>query len=421
MRAANVERVLHAVRERGVLSQAEIARATGLSPASVSNIVKHLCALGAVEVAPGVRGGRRAQEVRIRPDNGLVLGLDFGHRHIRAAIADLRYTVLAERKQRCDVGAASNEAFAAAERLVDELLAEIGRARKDIRAAGVGLPAPLPVDGSALDSWPILPGWSSIEPRHDLGQRLGVPVYADNDANLGARGELVFGAGRGARNVAYIKAATGLGAGLVMDGHVYRGHAGSAGEIGHLTIDETGPICSCGNRGCLETLVGGPYLLELLRHSHPDLRTVEDLVARAVEGDGGCRRVLADAARHIGFVAANLCNVVNPERVVVGGDLAAAGELLIEPLRTAMARYAVISVAKTPVIAAQTADRAEVLGALVLAAEEVHGNASPVPGGLGGALSSDGLGLEGGIEGEPGPAAADGKQYADLQEGQVNA
>jgi predicted NBD/HSP70 family sugar kinase len=94
-------------------------------------------------------------------------------------------------------------------------------------------------------------------------------------------------------------------------------------------------------------------------------------VQAAVDGDGGCRRVLADAARHIGFVAANLCNVVNPERVVVGGDLAAAGEVLLEPLRAAMPRYAVISVAETPVVAAETGDRAEVLGALVLAAEQV--------------------------------------------------
>ncbi len=370
LRAANIRRVLAAVRSRGVLSQAEIARVTGLSPASVSNIVRHLGEAGTVDVSPGVRGGRRAQEVRIRSEQGLVLGLDFGHRHIRVALADLRYSVLAERKRACNVGASGSDALDVAQSLVAEVLEEVGGNPRDVRAAGVGLPAPLPMDGR-LASWPILPGWDSIDPRGDLGERLGVDVYADNDANLGARGELVFGAGRGIANLAYVKAATGLGAGLVVDGRVYHGYAGSAGEIGHLTIDETGPICSCGNRGCLETLVGGPFLLELIRHSHPHLRTVEDLVQAAVDGDGGCRRVLADAARHIGFVAANLCNVVNPERVVVGGDLAAAGEVLLEPLRAAMPRYAVISVAETPVVAAETGDRAEVLGALVLAAEQV--------------------------------------------------
>ncbi|HEY6740473.1 MAG TPA: ROK family transcriptional regulator, partial [Actinopolymorphaceae bacterium] len=261
LRAANVQRVVDAVRRHGVLSQAEIARRTGLSPASVSNIVRELVGARIVEASRGVRSGRRAQVVRMRADDGLVLGLDFGHRHVRVALADLHHTVLAERREVCDVGAAEVGAFAVAEKLVQDVLNDAQRDRSDLRAAGVGLPAPLPADGSALASWPILPGWGTIDPRQHLGRRLGVPVYADNDANLGARGELFFGAGRGVANLAYVKAATGLGAGLVVEGRIYRGHGGSAGEIGHLTIDETGPICSCGNRGCLETLVGGPYLL----------------------------------------------------------------------------------------------------------------------------------------------------------------
>ncbi|MFD2081119.1 Sugar kinase of the NBD/HSP70 family, may contain an N-terminal HTH domain [Actinopolymorpha cephalotaxi] len=362
--------MLAAVRAHGVLSQAEIARITGLSPASVSNIVHQLADADAVELSPGIRGGRRAQEVRVRSDGGLVVGLDFGHRHIRVAVSDLRFVVRAERRVECDVGASALSALAVAERLVGELLDEIGTTRCGVRAVGLGLPAPMGPDGGTLAAWPILPSWATIDPARHLAKRLGAPVYADNDANLGARGELYFGAGRGVSDLAYIKAATGLGAGLVVAGNVYRGFAGSAGEIGHLTIDEMGPVCSCGNRGCLETMVGAPYLLELIRHSHPDVRTVEQLVTCALAGDGGCRRVVADAGRHIGFVAANLCNVVNPERVVVGGDLAAAGDLLLEPLRSAMPRYAVVTVASTPVVAALTGERAEVLGALVLAVEQ---------------------------------------------------
>nr|WP_202890018.1 ROK family transcriptional regulator [Actinopolymorpha rutila] len=370
LRAANVRRVLAAVRAHGVLSQAEIARITGLSPASVSNIVHQLADADAVELSPGIRGGRRAQEVRVRSDGGLVVGLDFGHRHIRVAVSDLRFVVRAERRVECDVGASALSALAVAEKLVGELLEEIGTTRCGVRAVGLGLPAPMGPDGGTLAAWPILPTWATIDPARHLAERLGAPVYADNDANLGARGELYFGAGRGVSDLAYIKAATGLGAGLVVAGNVYRGFAGSAGEIGHLTIDEMGPVCSCGNRGCLETMVGAPYLLELIRHSHPDVRTVEQLVTCALAGDGGCQRVVADAGRHIGFVAANLCNVVNPERVVVGGDLAAAGDLLLEPLRSAMPRYAVVTVASTPVVAALTGERAEVLGALVLAVEQ---------------------------------------------------
>ncbi|HEY8454955.1 MAG TPA: ROK family transcriptional regulator [Actinopolymorphaceae bacterium] len=372
LRAANIRRVLNALRAHGVLSQAEIARLTGLSPASVSNIVHELDEAGTVEVRTGVRGGRRAREVRMAGNDALVVGVDFGHRHIRVAVADPHFTVRSGRRHECDVGASALAACAAAEKLLAELLGEMGEERSKIKAVGVGLPAPLPPTGGPVGSWPILRGWGSVDPVRELSNRFHAPVFVDNDANLGARGELHFGAGRGASSLAYIKAATGLGAGLVIDGRVYRGFSGSAGEIGHLTIDETGPVCSCGNRGCLETLVGAPYLLELVRHSHPDVRSLEALVSRAVEGDAGCRRVVSDAARHVGFVAANLCNVVNPERVVVGGELAAAGEVFLEPLRSAMSRYAVCSAAATPVMAAESGQRAEVLGALVLAAEQLE-------------------------------------------------
>lgn len=353
-----------------MLSQAEIARTTGLSPASVSNIVRRLEDLGIVSIQTGVRGGRRAREVRLRPDRGMVLGIDFGHQHVRVALADLDHAIAAEQREACEVATESTMALTTAKRLTGEVLAMAGRDASEVRMAGVGIPAPLPGAGPR-PRWPILPDWEALDPASAVSERLGVRVVVDNDANVGARGEMVFGAGRGASNLVYIKASTGLGAGLVVDGRVYRGSAGSAGEIGHLTIDQRGPICRCGNRGCLETLVGGPYLLELVRHSHPELRTVEELVALAVAGDGGCSRVIEDAARQIGFVAANLCTVVNPELVVVGGDLAAAGDILLEPLRSALARYSVISVAKTPVVAARTGERAEMLGALVLATEEI--------------------------------------------------
>nr|MDT0666121.1 ROK family protein [Micromonospora sp. DSM 115978] len=158
-------------------------------------------------------------------------------------------------------------------------------------------------------------------------------MTVDNDANLGALAELTWGAGRGASGVAYIKAATGVGAGMVVDGRIHRGHTGTAGEIGHTTVDEHGPVCRCGNRGCLETFVGTRILLDMLRASHgPDL-SVLGMLALARDGDAGCQRVVADAGRAIGVAVANLCNLVNPELVVVGGDLAAAGDLLLDPLR----------------------------------------------------------------------------------------
>lgn len=199
---------------------------------------------------------------------------------------------------------------------------------------GLGVPGPIDVESGTLGSTAILPGWGGTKPAEEMRERLGVPVHVDNDANLGALGELVWGSGKGVRDLAYIKVASGVGAGLVIDGKIYRGPGGTAGEIGHITLDESGPVCRCGNRGCLETFAAARYVLPLLQPSHgPDL-TMEGIVRLARDGDPGCRRVIADVGRHIGSGVANLCNLLNPSRVVLGGDLAEAGELVLGPIRS---------------------------------------------------------------------------------------
>jgi predicted NBD/HSP70 family sugar kinase len=178
---------------------------------------------------------------------------------------------------------------------------------------------------------------------------------------------VTLGAGRNARSAAYIQMSSGIGAGLIVDGRPYHGHRGTAGEIGHVLVDEQGLICRCGNRGCLETLASGPAMLALLRSSHGEL-TVERMIEMAREGDPGGRRVIADAGRAVGQVVASLCNLFNPEMVVVGGDLSAAGELLLDPLRESIERYALpAATEKLDVVAGELGERANLLGALALA------------------------------------------------------
>jgi predicted NBD/HSP70 family sugar kinase len=200
-----------------------------------------------------------------------------------------------------------------------------------------------------------------------MSQRLGLPVFVDNDANLGALAESAWGAGQGCDQMAYIKAATGIGAGLVHDGHLFRGTTGTAGEIGHMTVAEDGPICRCGNRGCLELYAGGVALLAALRHSHPTIETLEQVVALARENHPACARVLADAGSHIGVAIANLINVFNPRRIIVGGELSGAGETLLEPMRLAAQRSAVqTAVEAVDIVPGVLGHRAEVLGGLAL-------------------------------------------------------
>lgn len=166
--------------------------------------------------------------------------------------------------------------------------------------------------------------------------------------------------------------ASGVGAGLVINGQIYRGPGGTAGEIGHITLDESGPVCRCGNRGCLETFAAARYVLPLLQGSHGPELTMERVVELAREGDPGCRRVIADVGRHVGSGVASLCNLLNPSRVVLGGSLAEAGELVLAPIRESVGRYAIPSAARQlSVLTGSLGGRAEVLGALALVLSEM--------------------------------------------------
>ena len=198
---ANLERVVRAVRLAGSLTQAEIARRTGLSAATVSNIVRELKDRGTVEVTPTSAGGLRARSVSLSGDAGIVVGVDFGHTHLRVAVGNLAHQVLAEEAEPLDVDASAAQGFDRAENLVKRLVASTGIGAEKIVGVGLGVPGPIDVESGTLGSTAILPGWTGTNPRDELAGRLGVQVYVDNDANLGALGELVWGSGRGSRDL----------------------------------------------------------------------------------------------------------------------------------------------------------------------------------------------------------------------------
>jgi len=235
--------------------------------------------------------------------------------------------------------------------------------------AGLGLPGPVDQSDGVIGS-AILPGWVGVAAGEEMRRRLDIPVSVDNDANLGALAELSHGAGRGASDLVYLKVASGIGAGLILGGRLYRGWGGMAGELGHVLVDPEGAICRCGNRGCLETAASTGALLDLLRRSHGDL-TIAGMLTLARDGDLGCRRVIADAGRVVGSAAAMLFNVLNPQRLVVGGDLADAGDLLLDGVRSSVRLSALPAAADAAlVVAGVLGERAQVLGALALAVGE---------------------------------------------------
>jgi predicted NBD/HSP70 family sugar kinase len=370
LRRLNRQRVIDALRTHGTISRAEIARRTGLSRSTVSSLVSDLQADGLLTeraepgAAHGEQGGRPPILLSFEASAGVALGIGFDHDNVRVALADLSSTILAERAVTIDTDHEAQEGLDVALAMVEEVLAEAGVDRSRVIGAGLGLPGPVDQIDGVIGSSVILPGWVGVAAEEELRRRLDVPVSVDNDANLGALGELAYGAGRGATDMVYIKITSGIGAGLILDGRLYRGWGGMAGEFGHVLVAGDGDVCRCGNRGCLETAASTTALLELLRRSHGDI-TVAEMIAMAKDGDLRARRVIADAGRVVGVAAAGLLNVLNPQRLVIGGDLAPAGDLLLDEVREALRRTALPTAAdQATVVAGELGERAEVLGAL---------------------------------------------------------
>ena len=368
--------MLRVLRQRGAVSRADIARFASLSRATVSTVVADLQIAGLIaeenDPPPGSVGqqGRPPALVRLDPSAGAALGIDFGKRHLRVVATDLGHRVLAERCLEIAPDHEAAEGIETAARLVAEVLDETHVSRQRVVGVGMGLPGPISQKSGELGSSTILPGWVGVRAAEAMTERLKLGVLVDNDANLGALAELTWGAAKGCEDVAYLKIATGIGGGLIVNGEPFRGVGGTAGEIGHTIVDPDGPLCRCGNRGCLETLAGGPALLALLEPAHGDI-SIRDAIRLADEGHAGCRRVIADAGAAIGSAAANLCNLLNLERIVVGGDLASAGENLLAPLRSSLERAAIPSAAAdVEVVAGVLGERAEVMGAIALVLRE---------------------------------------------------
>jgi predicted NBD/HSP70 family sugar kinase len=376
LREGNRRRVIDALRQHGVASRAELSRSTALSRSTISTIVSDLLEAGLAAERDGqpareAQAGRPPVMISLEPSAGLAVGIDFGHRHLRVAVADLSHTVLAERWCEMDVDHSADQGLARAAEFVDEVLTEAGAERDRALGAGMGLPAPIDRATGSVQASSILPGWVGVDAAAEARHRLGMPVEVENDANLGALAELVWGAAEGRSEVAYIKVSTGIGAGLISGGRLQHGVGGTAGEIGHMLVAEGGPVCRCGNRGCLETLASSRAIAGLLSASRGEEVSTRRLLELCADGDAAAQRLIGDAGRAIGIAVANLCNIINPECVIVGGDLSAAGETLLGPLREEARRNAIPSAAgNLEIVPGVLGERAEMLGALALVMSE---------------------------------------------------
>jgi predicted NBD/HSP70 family sugar kinase len=372
--------LLETIRDLGGVTRADLSRLTGLSRSAVAHAVAALLADGLIaEREPG--GGHAGQRGRpatlLTPSRppGHVVGIDFGHAHVGVAIADTAGEVLAESRQGADVDHHADEVLDTSARMTRYLLSQAGVPLSQVIAVVAGLPGPVDPRTRALRPPAILAAWAGRDAGHELATRLGRPAEVANDADLGALGELRYGAGRGRQDFVYVKASHGVGAGLVLGGRIYRGAAGIAGEIGHTSLPDATEWCRCGNRGCLETVVSlGPLSRRLARIGIPPATGGAGWPVSLLQENALAVRALTEAGRILGRALADLCNCLNPEAVILGGEIGTAGPPLVAGVRESIDRYAQPAAAEAvQVLAAGLGARSELMGAVALAAGQVAG------------------------------------------------
>lgn len=359
-------RILDTLLHSPPMSRAELAETLGQSRATVTALVQALEYAGLISQRPDEgqdrRGalGRPPLQVSLAADAAFAIGVDLGHRHVRTAVCDLAGGAVALRSAAIELDEDPARVLDLAATLARGALRRAGVPMVKVLGVGVGLAAPIDAGSGRTHASGILARWLDIDVEAELQRRLDLPVQIDNDANAGALGEYLFGAGRGVEHLAYLRLSAGVGLGLILDGRLYRGACGIAGELGHVVAVPEGPLCRCGGRGCLE-LFASPHAVAAGLERGLGVERLLELVST---GDRRAIRAVTDAGRIVGETIAATVNLLNPRRVIVGGELAQAGDVLLDPIRDAVGRQSFAPAAgATTIVASALGDQAAVLGA----------------------------------------------------------
>lgn len=327
--------LLALLRHGRALTRAQIVEESHLARATVAHRLDQLTRAGFVTAASDalVTRGRPAERLRLDPSRGCLLAVDLGSSHVRVGLADLDGTVLSTHDEDIDVDAGPDVVLPRIEQLLQELLADDS---PELLGIGVGVPGPVEQSTGRLVSPPTMDGWDGIDVAARLGEHLTAPVAVDKDANiiaLGVHRELRGQGDDEADDMLVVKVGMGIGAGIISRGEILRGARGAAGDLGHIPR-ETGPICRCGQTGCAEASSGGWALVRRLRETgRSEVRSSADLVALAHAGDAEVLALLDAAGQRIGDAVVEAVGVLNPAVVVVGGNLAEAGDVLVGRIR----------------------------------------------------------------------------------------
>jgi predicted NBD/HSP70 family sugar kinase len=389
-RFSGLAAVLDALRSDGGITQPLLVERVGLGRSVVAQRVAELESAGLIAsngLGPST-GGRAPRRLRLRGEAGYVLGIDIATNELLVALADLAGNLLATRHEESDVSDGPDAIFAAVERMGDALLDEAG-ARENLWSIGVGMPGPVAFDDGDATVMPTMPDWDRFPTRARLSARWGAPVWTDNRVNLSALGERrVNPVAAASQHTIYLGGGEALGAAVVVDGRLYRGARGLAGEIGHVPVPEAGETpCRCGKSGCLDAVAGRAALVRdgrLLAETgqSPALAAIlaetgtlrpADITLAADKGDQAAKALLQRSARLLGTSLATLVSVFNPDLVVIGGGMARARDHLIAAIRETIYRRALPAATQDLKIEPSAVDMevAGVIGAVQFAVDNV--------------------------------------------------
>jgi len=383
-------RVLRLLRDEGPVSRAELGDRLELTRPRLLAEVERLVAAGLIAEAgmAASRGGRRSTLVELHPRLRFA-AVDLGASSIDIEVTNGRLEPVAAYRETADIRSGPKVIL----HRVNELLAKAHTdgAFEHLDAIGIGVPGPVSFRDGVPVSPPIMPGWDRYPVRELLTREHGCPAVVDNDVNTMAIGERHGGVAHSVDDFLFVKIGTGIGCGIHLAGDVYRGVDGCAGDIGHIQVDSHGPVCSCGNTGCLEALFSGSALardaLAAARNGDSPalaerLTANGEIVARdvadgAAEGDVTCIRLIRDGGRRVGGVLATLVSFANPSMIVIGGGLAQLGHILLAEIRSVVYRRSLpLATGNLPVVLSELGSRAGVTGAAVLASDTAFEQAS---------------------------------------------
>jgi len=365
--------LLELIRQGDGLTRADLVEMTGLARSTVTQRVELLLADDLVVEAGEARstGGRPPMTLRFNGGSGVVLVADLGATHARFAVTTLEAEVLAEQSMELLIADGPESVLAATQLVFDRLLESVGRVAGDVRGVGIGVPGPVDFANGRPADPPIMPGWNDFPVGAQFAERYGVPARVDNDVNIMALGEF-WCSDAAADDMVFVKVGTGIGSGLIFDGLLHRGAKGAAGDIGHIQAGASDAMCRCGNFGCLEASASGGALARDLSELGHDVEDARDVVALAETGDSDTVQAIRDAGRTIGDILAGVVNLLNPAEIVIGGDLAQAGQPLLAGIReTIYRRSTTLNTNELTIRTSQLGDRAGVIGAAALVIERI--------------------------------------------------